>query len=155
MGSSVIIVSSPAVSQCCPISVELTSYFRRKDERSKNRNDPLTQITSMLSSSKSSQPKVPHRKGGGTPSDPVAARVQREQTERQRALALIAKSKAPSWDDTPSTVGPGSSWADSLERPKERAGMRFYEGPSYEGRDHKGGRDGGWGGRSTGRSWEV
>ncbi|KAK8865955.1 hypothetical protein IAR55_001104 [Kwoniella newhampshirensis] len=125
---------------------------RRKDARSKNRHDPLTQITTLLSShpnpsSASFRHRNPHNKYKTQPSaDPVSARQSREMSERERALALIAKSKGtagprPNWDDTPSTVGGGArSWADEWERQKNKAGHRFFgSGPGPTG----------------GRGWEV
>ncbi|GFZ43570.1 hypothetical protein JCM24511_01290 [Saitozyma sp. JCM 24511] len=137
---------------------------RRKDVRSKTRNDPLTNINSLLSTSNTAakpyRPR-PHVPGSGSglgsgqaPSDPKDARLKREQSERERALALIAKSKAPPkpWDDTPSTVAGGRSWVEDFEREKDRAGHRYFTGNAGGG----GGRDRGWDGRPRyGRSWEV
>lgn len=142
----------------------LTHARRRKDVRSKTRNDPLTNINSLLSTSNTAakpyrpRPHVPgsgSRSGPGqAPSDPKDARLKREQSERERALALIAKSKAPPkpWDDTPSTVAGGRSWVEDFEREKDRAGHRYFTGNAGGGA----GRDRGWDGRPRyGRSWEV
>jgi hypothetical protein len=124
---------------------------RRKDIRSKERNDPMTQVNALLKPAP-----VSKRSGAATPSDPQAARIQREQSERQRAMALIAKSKAVPktngfWEDTPSTVAhPGGSWAENLERRKDRASNRFWD----EERERD--RVRGWEkGVRGGRSWEV
>lgn len=88
-----------------------------------------------------------------TPKDPQSARAHREQMERERALALIAKSKAQSkgtWEDTPSTVGPGRSWAEDLERQKDRARNRFWDEEKERDRVR------GWEqGVRRGRAWEV
>ncbi|ODN84546.1 hypothetical protein L202_00476 [Cryptococcus amylolentus CBS 6039] len=93
---------------------------RRKDARSKNRNDPLTSINSLLSSHRHSQPS--HHK----PS--TSTNKTKGMSERERALALLSKDKpTPSyseWGDTPSTVS-GGTWADDFERQKERAGRRY------------------------------
>ncbi|WVN85401.1 uncharacterized protein L203_100547 [Cryptococcus depauperatus CBS 7841] len=103
---------------------------RRKDARSKIRNDPLTDINSQLSSHPS---KTSHRRVSShnpPPPDPQTARKAREQSERQRALALIAKSKqtiGSAWDSTPSTVSGGGTWAEDFERAKDKAGRRFYQ----------------------------
>ncbi|WVR05923.1 hypothetical protein IAU60_002949 [Kwoniella sp. DSM 27419] len=114
---------------------------RRKDARSKNRHDPLTQITSMLSTSaRSSKHRTPvpsRHHPPQRPSNPSEARKAREMSERERALALIAKSKAPTgsrniWDDTPSSVG--RTWEDDWERQKAKAGNRFYNGLPPNGR---------------------
>ena len=97
-----------------------------------------------------------------TPSDPSDARRQREVSERQRAMALIAQSKKSVnlWDSTPSSVGGGRSWAEDFERDKEKAGRRFFgEGNGFEDRAMGGPSGGlpGWErrGKVGGRSWEV
>lgn len=121
---------------------------RRKDIRSKERNDPLTTVNALLST-RPTQPVRRHPPSTTTPSDPASARIKREQSERERALALIAKSKAPArvWD-TPSSVGGGRSWAEDLERQKDRAGRRFWGDSERVERS--------WDGRPrAGRSWEV
>ncbi|WWD09455.1 hypothetical protein V865_007579 [Kwoniella europaea PYCC6329] len=123
---------------------------RRKDARSKNRNDPLTHISTLLSSSSSSKSHSKHHyhhhqhSNHNKPSNPIEARKSRESSERERALALIAKSKAPprisgGWDDTPSSAGGGRTWAEEWEREQAKAGRRFFERPD----------------RSNGRNWEV
>ncbi|ORX36014.1 hypothetical protein BD324DRAFT_629861 [Kockovaella imperatae] len=107
---------------------------RRKDQRSKSRNDPLTHITSLLSTHSSTAQKKPHVRVPPPGSDPQTARMAREQSERQRALALIAKTKAQTqnpWDSTPSTVV-GRNWSDDFEREKDRAGRRYFTGGQYD-----------------------
>ncbi|WWC66294.1 uncharacterized protein I206_100195 [Kwoniella pini CBS 10737] len=112
---------------------------RRKDARSKNRNDPLTHISTLLSTS---QPKSRssnnnshyHSSISHKAPNAIEARQARETSERERALALIAKSKAPprgprTWDDTPSSAGGGRSWAEEWEREQAKAGRRFFERP--------------------------
>ena len=128
---------------------------RRGDIRAKERNDPMTQVNALLKSTP-----TPKRLNAGppTPSDPQAARIQREQSERQRALALIAKSKAVPkngfWEDTPSTVAhPNGSWAENLERRKDRASNRFWD--EERERDRVRGWERGVRGNRGGRSWEV
>jgi hypothetical protein len=127
---------------------------RRGDIRSKERNDPMTQVNALLKPS----PAV-KRHGPATPSDPQAARIQREQSERQRAMALIAKSRAVPktngfWEDTPSTVAhPGGSFAEDLERRKDRASNRFWD--EERERDRVRGWERGVRGDRGGRSWEV
>ncbi|ORY23222.1 hypothetical protein BCR39DRAFT_363326 [Naematelia encephala] len=111
---------------------------RRKDARSKTRNDPLTHLNSLLSSSSSSKntsstkrPFRSHPTSTTTTIDPSAARIKREQSERERAIALISKAKAPlrPWDATPSTIQGGGdrNWQEDLEREKDKAGRRFFE----------------------------
>jgi hypothetical protein len=132
-------------------------FYRRKDIRSKERNDPMTQVNALLKPTAPIKRHPPH--GGVTPSDPTAARVQREKSERERALALIAKSKPKfkgAWDDTPTTVtGGGGTWAEDLERRKDRASNRFWD----EERERDRVRGWEWGvrgqGQRGGRSWEV
>ncbi|WWC86292.1 uncharacterized protein L201_001165 [Kwoniella dendrophila CBS 6074] len=117
---------------------------RRKDARSKNRNDPLTHISTLLTTSSSSisrshgtqhRPHHHHKQSNiSQPSNPAEVRKARELSERERALALIAKSKQPVggrlWDDTPSTVGGGNrSWAEEWEREQAKAGRRFFDKP--------------------------
>ena len=116
---------------------------RRKDLRSKDRNDPLSLVNNLLSSHTSKpHPSARHRQSTDTSKDPVAARQNRETSERQRALALIAQSKKPQrWDDTPSSVG--GTWGDRFEREKDRAG-RFFSGADPQRS---------WGGAR--RSWEI
>ncbi|WVQ70881.1 hypothetical protein IAR50_000406 [Cryptococcus sp. DSM 104548] len=94
---------------------------RRKDARSKDRNDPLTSINSLLSSH--SHPQPSHHK----PSNSFSKT--KGMSERERALALLSKGQPnPSyseWGDTPSTIS-GRTWADDFERQKERAGRRYH-----------------------------
>jgi len=117
---------------------------RRKEVRSKERLDPLTTINTLLSKhpSTSTSSHTHHRhntnsapNASSSPTYPLdalqAARLSREKSERERALALIAKAKAPKrgiWNDTPSTVAGGRTWGEELEREKDRAGRRFFGG---------------------------
>ena len=125
--------------------------MRRKDERVKHRQDPLTQISTLLTSKPTRATAKPHP----PPSDATSSRLAREQSERQRALALIAQSRAPAL--TPSTVG--RTWEEDFERQKSRAGMRYSDHYQSSARDRvETWRDGGraWdGARVSGRSWEV
>ncbi|WWD17854.1 hypothetical protein CI109_102298 [Kwoniella shandongensis] len=117
---------------------------KRKDARSKNRHDPLTQIATLLAPSPhKSQSRMNNNHNHNHSSNT------RQLSERERALALIAKSSGtaapprPSWDDTPSTVnGGGRTWADDWERQKNKAGHRFYGTGSGPG-------------PREGRGWEV
>jgi hypothetical protein len=120
-----------------------TDSTSRKDKRSKDRNDPLTHLNSLLSTS---LPK-PHRSMGPPTVNPQAARSRREVSERERALALIAQSKGPTaWADTPSSVG--GSWEDRFEREKARAGGRYFADGTPDNSWERRGKVGG-------RSWEV
>lgn len=136
---------------------------KRKDVRSKARHDPLTQIEGLLKGKSSAAPArrrdYTQGQAAALVGDASAARESREKAERQRALDLIAKTKAQAaraaagnrWDDTPSTMAGGRSWAEDFERQKDRAGMRFF-GNEHDRRERV--RD--WAGdRRTGRSWEV
>ncbi|OCF30379.1 hypothetical protein I316_07986 [Kwoniella heveanensis BCC8398] len=120
---------------------------RRKDARSKNRHDPLTHISTLLSTSKP-KPTSHHHRPSTLSTNPSDVRKAREQTERERALALLGGPKgAPArssgsgiWNDMPSSVGGDRTWEDDWERQKAKAGNRFFSGAS---RSH------------NGRSWEV
>lgn len=110
-----------------PINVSDISC-RQRDLRSKSRNDPLTSITHQLAARSSSQPSPPSnnsRSGGhrsshnsnkqpaGLPPppkqlDPTTARLNREASERERALALIRRKKRElAGSETPSSVHGG------------------------------------------------
>lgn len=122
-----------------------TNHRRRKDARSKNRHDPLTSINTLLASHPSATPRA---------SGPARSHASRPgQSERERALAMMAKEKGPAgfgrqWDDTPSTIsggaGGGRSWTENFERQKDRAGNRYYAETPVRKRSRVGGR-----------SWEV
>jgi hypothetical protein len=132
---------------------------KRKEVRSKHRHDPLTQISSLLASSSSKPIPKPRRSTGQT--DASSARLSRETSERQRALEMIAKTKAQAaqnggnrWDDTPSTIAGSRTWAEDFEREKDKAGMRFFGDSRRTPGTVSDGR--GWDGTSrSGRSWEV
>lgn len=93
---------------------------RRKDESSKTDQDPMTQVQAALASS--SRPPAPPRyqrprpptTQSQAPADPLrAARVNRESTERARALALVQARRAGG--ETPRTDrtdgdGDGNLW---------------------------------------------
>lgn len=95
-----------------PGSSDIPEDKRKRDEYRKSAHDPLTSITKQLSSSKDSrssssfrQPSLPSSSSGLTPQDPKQARLARESSERQRALALIEKRKRElAGNQTPSTV---------------------------------------------------
>ncbi|KAF9221235.1 hypothetical protein BS17DRAFT_797239 [Gyrodon lividus] len=101
---------------------------KRRDLRSKSRNDPLTAITQQLASRSSSNvsgPSLPslHSRFRDRRSsrqsdpplppppkqlDPTTARLSRESSERERALALIRRKKREmAGSETPSTVHGG------------------------------------------------
>lgn len=134
------------------------SVDRRKDARAKDRYDPLTHVNSLLASHPLPHHSKPNR-SSGQPFDARGARRQREVSERERALALVAQSKAPArggWNETPSSVGGGRSWAEDFERQKDRAGHRFFgDGAGRE--EGRVVRSAGWDrrGKIGGRSWEV
>lgn len=106
---------------------------RRKDARAKNRNDPLTNIDALFASHSSAS------RNGTSISKSVSlnssfarnsTKGNANQSERQRALATLAKSKprVENWMDTPSTAYSGSrNWADDWERAKDQAGRRFFD----------------------------
>lgn len=106
---------------------------RRKDARAKNRNDPLTNIDALFASHSSTS------RNGTSISKSVSLKSSSarnstkgnaNQSERQRALAMLAKSKprVENWMDTPSTAYSGSrNWADDWERAKDQAGRRFFD----------------------------
>ncbi|KAI9572530.1 hypothetical protein HD554DRAFT_2066080 [Boletus coccyginus] len=99
---------------------------RQRDLRHKSRNDPLTSITQQLAARSSSRPSLPpnnsrsrdHRSShhaeqrppASPPKqvDPTTARLNRESSERERALALIRrKQRELGGSETPSTVHGG------------------------------------------------
>lgn len=97
--------------------------LRRKEEANKMRNDPLMVVQSALSVSQTkARPEYERTTNRPIPttagsSDPTAARIARESSERSRALALINEAKrkqaAASLTATPSTaVGGGIEYSD-------------------------------------------
>lgn len=138
-------------STVAPSEQKVLRFCRRKDERSKNRHDPLTALNAMLA------PKLPparpaHRAAPPstqTSDDPArTARLAREASERQRALDMIAaeeKKKRRVWEETPaSSVAstPRTERWDELERHKdaryqgqaEMFGRRFMDSMGGRGR---------------------
>lgn len=117
---------------------------RKRDERRKSAHDPLTSITKQLAStssssssrqaaswnSRSQQPRASTSTfaSTSTPKDPTQARISRESSERQRALALIEKRKRErAGNDTPSTVCGGAGYSDQFNREDVRAAHERYE----------------------------
>ncbi|OWZ62190.1 hypothetical protein AYX14_06202 [Cryptococcus neoformans] len=104
---------------------------RRKDARAKSRNDPLTNIDALLASNASASRKgASISKSASLSSARNSTKGDVNQSERQRALAMLAKSKprVDNWTDTPSTAYSGShNWADDWERAKDQAGRRFFD----------------------------
>ncbi|GMK58820.1 hypothetical protein CspeluHIS016_0602620 [Cutaneotrichosporon spelunceum] len=91
---------------------------RRIQAKTKVSQDPLTAITKKLS--------TPARPTTRAPASTAARRPSYIQSERERALAMLAKRKGGSggaeWEGPQSTHG---SWADEFEREKDRAGHRY------------------------------
>lgn len=106
---------------------------RRKDARAKNRNDPLTNIDALFAShSSASRNGISISKSVSLNSSSArnSTKGNANQSERQRAWAMLAKSKprVENWTDTPSTAYSGSrNWADDWERAKDQAGRRFFD----------------------------
>lgn len=104
---------------------------RRKDARAKSRNDPLANIDALLASNSSASRKgASISKSASLSSARNSTKGDVNQSERQRALAMLAKSKqrVDNWTDTPSTAYSGShNWADDWERAKDQAGRRFFD----------------------------
>ncbi|KIR97941.1 hypothetical protein L804_04399 [Cryptococcus deuterogattii 2001/935-1] len=106
---------------------------RRKDARAKNRNDPLTNIDALFASHSSAS------RNGTSISETISlnsssaknsTKGNANQSERQRALAMLAKSKqrVENWMDTPNTAYSDSrNWADDWERAKDQAGRRYFD----------------------------
>lgn len=106
---------------------------RRKDARAKNRNDPLTNIDALFASHSSASrngTSISKSVSLNSSSARNSTKDNANQSERQRALAMLAKSKprVENWMDTPSTAYSGSrNWADDWERAKDQAGRRFFD----------------------------
>ncbi|KLT42945.1 hypothetical protein CC85DRAFT_73048 [Cutaneotrichosporon oleaginosum] len=87
------------------------------DAKSKVSQDPLTAINRKLSSQPRPTPTSTRAPARGPP---------KAQSERERALAMLAKRKGSSgragWETPESTHG---SWAEEFEREKDRAGHRY------------------------------
>ncbi|KAJ2933226.1 hypothetical protein H1R20_g3811, partial [Candolleomyces eurysporus] len=93
---------------------EVPEDKRRRDEFRKSTHDPLTSITKQLASrsqtSTSPSSSRHHTRptpstSTSTPKDQTQARISRESSERQRALALIEKKRREkAGNETPSTV---------------------------------------------------
>lgn len=106
---------------------------RRKDARAKNRNDPLTNIDALFASHSSASrngTSISKSVSLNSSSARNSTKGNANQSERQRAWAMLAKSKprVENWTDTPSTAYSGSrNWADDWERAKDQAGRRFFD----------------------------
>ncbi|KGB77440.1 hypothetical protein CNBG_3278 [Cryptococcus deuterogattii R265] len=106
---------------------------RRKDARAKNRNDPLTNIDALFASHSSASrngTSISKTISLNSSSAKNSTKGNANQSERQRALAMLAKSKqrVENWMDTPNTAYSGSrNWADDWERAKDQAGRRFFD----------------------------
>ncbi|KAL0960462.1 hypothetical protein HGRIS_005505 [Hohenbuehelia grisea] len=120
---------------------------RKRDKARQAMHDPLTSIARELAShssssaSSSSRPRMqPPRPSGSAPA-PVAARIARESSERERALALIArKRKEARGSETPNTVHGGvedEGYADQFNHDAVVAAHRRRE----RGWEYDGGRD--------------
>ena len=107
------------VSSSLQSSTSCDSIDRQRDLRFKSMNDPLTSITQQLATRSSSRPAPPSRSHRPSrqsdppppppkPLDPTTARLTRESSERERALALIRrKQREMAGSETPSTVHGG------------------------------------------------
>ncbi|KAF6741904.1 hypothetical protein DFP72DRAFT_792244, partial [Ephemerocybe angulata] len=116
-----------------PGTSDLPEDKKKRDERRKAVHDPLTSITKQLaasSSPKSSRCRPPQRPASSSSSqlqdqtrDLTQARLSRESSERQRALALIEKRKRErAGNETPSTVyGGEGGYSDQFNREDVRA----------------------------------
>ncbi|KAL0567838.1 hypothetical protein V5O48_014159 [Marasmius crinis-equi] len=126
---------------------------RKRDSARKSLHDPLTSITKQLapsssSSSSSSKPRPPPR----IPHNEVNARLSRESSERQRALALIQRKKREMMgSETPSTVRGGgddaSEYGDMYNRREVEEAHRIRDrrwDDSHSGRSRSDGRARRW-----------
>ncbi|KAK0208235.1 hypothetical protein DFS33DRAFT_424794 [Desarmillaria ectypa] len=122
---------------------EAAKERRKRDTARKSIHDPLTSITHQLASKSSSSSSSSSRQRprpasiSGQPPE-VSARITRESSERERALALIRRKKRGS--ETPSTVHGGieeSEYGDMYNRKEvEEAHRGRWESSSrrYQGR---------------------
>ena len=111
--------------------------FRKRDESRKYVHDPLTSITRQLAArpsvSTSSSSKAPYRPAPPSNANhdkppEVQARLSRESTERERALALIRrKRREMDGNATPSTVFNDSGYADVYNRREVEEAHRFRD----------------------------
>lgn len=99
----------------------------RKDARAKSRHDPLTGITKVLG-----KPGGVRSGAGGAPG--ARAGPGGGMSERERALAMLAKRNGTAFGETPR-----HSWRDDLEREKDSAGDR-YNAQSWDQRPSSGRR---------------
>lgn len=131
-----------------PTDPKTLAKLRRRKDRDvlrKTSHDPLTSINQRLAST--STPSKPRRPPGAihsSASDPHAARMNRESSERERALALIARKKKEREAAsmlTPSTTCDPSEYGDMFNGDAVQAARK--------------GRERGWGTRSDPReqSW--
>ncbi|BEJ14333.1 hypothetical protein CspHIS471_0401000 [Cutaneotrichosporon sp. HIS471] len=91
---------------------------RRIEAKAKVSQDPLTAINKKLSTQLRPTPRVP--------AHTAARRPPHAQSERERALAMLAKREGGSGragGETPQSTH--RSWADDFEREKDRAGQRY------------------------------
>ncbi|KAJ8077564.1 hypothetical protein PM082_001996 [Marasmius tenuissimus] len=107
---------------------------RKRDSARKSIHDPLTSITKQLASSSSSKPapRKPQRRPSSTSNSEVDARLSRESSERERALALIRRKKQEMMGSaTPSTVHGGldnaSEYGDMYNRREVEEAHRIRE----------------------------
>lgn len=119
--------------------------YRLRDQARKSAHDPLTSINQQLvrissdSHSTSSRPKnrrdAPQPRGGEGSQPQVAERLSRESSERQRALALIARKKREmEGSATPSTVygGMDGGYGDQYNRREVEEAHRYRDSYARE-----------------------
>ncbi|KAF9262465.1 hypothetical protein L218DRAFT_406813 [Marasmius fiardii PR-910] len=131
---------------------------RKRDNTRKSLHDPLTSITHQLASSSSAKasahPLKSHRKSApianGSHPPEVNARIVRESSERERALALIRRKKREeAGSETPSTVHGGAFEYGDRYNPREAEEARL----ARDRRWHDSGSRS-WGkGEGRGRRW--
>ncbi|KIY50083.1 hypothetical protein FISHEDRAFT_40051 [Fistulina hepatica ATCC 64428] len=125
---------NPWYSASTAVESEADAERRNRDTARKSVHDPLSSITRQLASRSASEhrplssssrpmPPPPRRRGslngasGDSRSSEVVARLSRESSERERALALIQRKKREmDGSATPSTVHGGSEYGDVYNR---------------------------------------
>ncbi|KAH8827023.1 hypothetical protein DL96DRAFT_1464308 [Flagelloscypha sp. PMI_526] len=98
-----------------------------RDVLRKTSHDPLTSINRQLASSSSSSRSMRPPPPIQNSDDPHIARLSRESSERQRALALIARKKREKEMLTPSTVYEPSEYGDMFNREDVEAARKERE----------------------------